>query len=206
MDGQPRELLLQRVGVQHEAKDCRGELRWNAQRPCGALGGVGDEGGAEFHSVGAHGVRALCRARGAGTRLDFIDHEAWRRSKHDWWTCMRRGGGVRRRGRLGSANCEQRALSGDAAVGWAARVGSLGPWACGAWRRGIRRGCQCGGDRTGGRSGASTSRPSQESGGAVWRLPARNVTQERVPARNHFKVSLFDCCFLQKVELKCTKV
>jgi hypothetical protein len=28
------------------------------------------------------------------------------------------------------------AYSGDA-VGWAVRVGSLGPWACGAWRRGI---------------------------------------------------------------------
>jgi hypothetical protein len=26
MDGQPRELLLRRVGVQHEAKDCRGSF------------------------------------------------------------------------------------------------------------------------------------------------------------------------------------
>jgi hypothetical protein len=42
--------------------------------------------------------------------------------------------------------------------------------------------------------------------GAVWRLPVRDVAQERVPMRNHFRVSLFDCCSLQKVEPKCTKV
>jgi hypothetical protein len=94
------------------------------------------------------------------------------------------------------ANGGLRAAYGCDAVGWAAQVGSLGPWACGAWRRDIGRGHRCGGCRTGGRSGASTSGPSQGRGGAVWRLPARDVAQERVPAQNHFRVSLFDCCFL----------
>jgi hypothetical protein len=105
-----------------------------------------------------------------------------------------------------AANGGLRAAYGGDAVGWAARVGSLGPWACSAWRRGIGRGRRCGGCRIGGRSGASASGPSQGRGSAVWRLPARDVVQERVPARNHFRVALFDCCFLQKVELKCTKV
>jgi hypothetical protein len=164
LDGQPRELLLRRVGAQHEAKDYRGDLRWNARRPCGGLSGVGDEGGAEFHSVGAHGVRALCRARGAGMRLDFIDHEAWRRSKHDWWTCMRRGGGYDGMDGSVAANGGLRVAYGGDAVGWAARVGSFGSWACGAWRWGIRHGRRCGGCRSGGRSGASTSGPSQGRG------------------------------------------
>jgi hypothetical protein len=108
-------------------------------------------------------------------RLDFIDHEAWRRSKHDWGTCMRRGGGCNGVDGSVAANGGLRAAYGGDVVGWAARVGSLGPWACGAWQHGIGRGNRCGGYRTGGRSGASVSGPSQGRGGAVWRLPVCDV-------------------------------
>jgi hypothetical protein len=35
---------------------------------------------------------------------------------------------------------------------------------------------------------------------------AHDVARERVLAQKHFRVARFGCCFLQKVELKCTKV
>jgi hypothetical protein len=86
---------------------------------------------------------ALCHARGVGRGSVLCTvRRGGEASTTGGRACVVEG--VRRRrgwsdGADGSvaANGGRRAEYDGDAVGWAVRVGSLGPWACGAWRRGI---------------------------------------------------------------------
>jgi hypothetical protein len=88
---------------------------------------------------------AQCHARGAGRgSVLYTVRRGGEASTTGGCACVVEG--VRRRwgwsdGADGSvaANGRRRAEYGGDVVCWAARVGSLGPWVCGAWRRGTRR-------------------------------------------------------------------
>jgi hypothetical protein len=175
---------LWRVGAQGEAKDRRG-----------SFGGVhGDlaesqavlETRVERRSTASAPMAsvALCRARGVGRgSVLYTVRCGGEASTTGGRACVVEG--VRRRrgwsdGMDGSvaANGRRRAEYGGDVVGWAARVGSLGPWVCGAWRRGTGR-ADVGVGAVGPAVAALPRCPGQARGAGAQSSACRRVTSRR---------------------------